>query len=342
MTGNSTLNVQNAVFAEFVGGFGETFGSFALTKQGSGFLVFSAPATYSGATTLATGSYILRGAGTALNTSFTVDNGATLRLDNDFGLNLTNRLGDTAAITLNGGEFIFVGKVGAVSTEQVGVITANVGVNSTSTILSQTSPQAGSQAILTAGGLTPGAAANVNFGGLGVPLGTTSANQIRFVTAPALTSGILPYATLTGSTDFVTHTGASTSITSAATVATLTAGANVKLAGGVHTLTANLTVNALMLLNGATLNTAGFILTVTTGQVIGVGTGNAITGTGTLAFAAVAPLFFTESNVIPSLTPLNTTLTISAKITGTGIMRKYRSGKLVLSGDNIGFTVVIG
>ena len=88
LTGGRTITVTNPIFFTLAGGLGESLGSQALTKSGPGFLVFTAPAVYSGGTTINTGggAIILSGSGALLNTSgISVNLGGSLILDNTGG-----------------------------------------------------------------------------------------------------------------------------------------------------------------------------------------------------------------------------------------------------------------
>lgn len=211
--GTITATTVNAVAVEFKNGIGESFGATALTKEGFGRLILSGVNTYSGQTIINAnaGSIILRDGGTAINSSqFTVNVGASLILDNDFGANLADRIGDVS-LTLSGGTLTFIGQSGAASSEYVGTITLNT--NFGSTIQSQAVP--GSKATLISNALARNAGATVNFMGLGQDLDTLN-NQIRFVgslpqmTSPGDIRNILPYATVTsvnGQLDFASQSG---------------------------------------------------------------------------------------------------------------------------------------
>ena len=118
--GMSVGGSGNVTISSFIGTAGGT-----VTKDGSGVLTLTAANTYSGATTVNQGTLTLSGAnGSALNTAFTVAAGGVLTLDNT-STNNTNRLSDTAALTLAGGELAFQGSNTAATTaaETVGALT---------------------------------------------------------------------------------------------------------------------------------------------------------------------------------------------------------------------------
>ncbi|NHQ61113.1 filamentous hemagglutinin N-terminal domain-containing protein, partial [Chlorobium sp. BLA1] len=83
-------------------------GTGTLTKAGTGIWTLTGSNTYTGATTINDGGVILTGTGTATGSAFTVNTGGRLTLDNA-ATNNTNRISDTLALTLNGGEFVFNG-----------------------------------------------------------------------------------------------------------------------------------------------------------------------------------------------------------------------------------------
>ena len=102
--GMSVGGSGNVSISSFIGTAGGT-----VMKDGGGVLTLTAANTYSGATTIHQGTLTLSGAnGSALNTAFTVAAGGVLALDNT-STNNTNRLSDTAALTLAGGELAFQG-----------------------------------------------------------------------------------------------------------------------------------------------------------------------------------------------------------------------------------------
>ncbi|HEY5312857.1 MAG TPA: autotransporter-associated beta strand repeat-containing protein, partial [Pirellulales bacterium] len=304
-----------------------------------------------------------------------LDNGPGI--DGSAGENLADRINDAATLLLNGGTFYFVGASGAASSETLSTITINTNqftatTQTESTINLQVDPNvAGSSVTVTADALVPGATGTpasttpagvpigdtLNLVGAGAQVGTAN-NRLLLNTAPLLVSGLLPWITLTSPTtstvDFATTAiaGSQTSIqapseTPLSSGTTLTSaadsGANLKLAGpGTYTLGANISINSLELTAGATLNTNGYTLTVTSGELISEGTGNAITDssggqTGVLNLGAAEGLIFTDSPLllVPTAIP---NLTISAQVSSSTTIRKERGGTLVLSGNNLGIT----
>ncbi len=371
----TTLTIANPTYITVSGGIGDNFTDQSLTKSGTGFLVLTAPNTYSGNTTVNDGSLILTGQGELVNTtSITLNPGGTLDLDNTSGnatttntanSNLPDRVYDGATIALTGGTLLFRGYAGAASTETLGAVTINTSQFSGTTqsqpgIISEVdTTNAASTVAVTIASLTRGTGANINFVGLGAIVGSTI-NQIILTASPALVGGILPYATLETypegnsysnpntlagipNMDFATQLGASQSIQAAPFSTSLTAGANVKLTGGSFTLTNSMSVNGLLLSGGASLNLGTNTLTIGSGELMAVGNNNQITGTagsGLLNFGSLEGFIFTEApqlEVENATGTLLPTLNISASINATNnSLRKERAGMLTLSGDNSG------
>src|SRR5262249_650053 len=145
-------------------------------------------------------------------TAFTVNAGAALTVDNS-SFNNTNRINDTAALTLNGGTFNFIGAPGTVSSESLATISLGVGNSQINT----TSGTGGGSVALLSTPLHRVAGASVNFSG-STDLGTAS-NKILFSTAPTLAgaagSQILAYGTVSGPAgfDLATYGSATVGIT---------------------------------------------------------------------------------------------------------------------------------
>jgi autotransporter-associated beta strand protein len=261
LNGN-TLTVNSNGTVNFNGVIYDTGDLVVNGAQNTGTVNLTVPSIYSGSTTVKAGTLTLSGAATLASTSLTVNAPGTLRLDNSI-TNNTDRLPDTAALTLNGGTFAFIGNnaTGAASSETIGAITLAAGH---STVSSQAGTGTNAHATLTAASLVRNADATVNFSGPN--LGSVT-NQILFATAPATVGnggGILPYASV-NLNDFPTYdatngikafTGYVTSIA--------TAGANdiVRLTGS-ETVSASKSITALLLAGSATIN-GGATLTVGT------------------------------------------------------------------------------
>ena len=135
---------------------------------------------------------------------FTVNAGGTLTLDNNGNSNSMNRVGDTATLTLAGGTLSVFGRTGnRDSVETIGTVTLSSGAN---TLNVQRGDADGSNT-LTAASLSRATGATVDFTNAsgGGTLGTAGDNpRAVFTSAPALTNGILAYATVNGEA-FATH-----------------------------------------------------------------------------------------------------------------------------------------
>ncbi|HEY5314876.1 MAG TPA: autotransporter-associated beta strand repeat-containing protein, partial [Pirellulales bacterium] len=341
LTGNATITVTNAMFATFSGGIGETLANLGLTKAGSGFLVLTGANTFDGTTTINDGWLVLQDGGTAVNaSSFVVNSGGTLRIDNNSADNLANRLGPNAAITLAGGTLLYIGAGGAASTETIGSLT--IASDAASTLISQVGAGSGSSVALTFGQLIRNELSFVQFVGAGTSLGAS--NQVAFIAAPTETgagaNAILPYATVTssgGQVDLATLSGTSNALVafsnySTGNINSAAVGSDYLLDGNLspspQTLTSSRSFNAILVRgNGLALGgNSGTTLTVNSGEILSAAGASANTiSVPTLAFGAVEDVLDASAN-----------LTISSTITGTstvGII-KAGSGTLTLSGSS--------
>jgi autotransporter-associated beta strand protein len=274
--GTTTLDIPVAATVEFAGGFGELYAASNLTKAGFGTLALSKDSPYSGTTTINVngGTILLTDEGAARNTAVTVNVGGVLQLG-DLGstVNRTDRLSDTATLTLSGGTLALVGKAGEASGETLGTIALGNATTSTiQSIVSTVNTPAASSARwdITNVTRTANQGAMLNFQGLGVGLGSATANQIAFRTpgtaigtSLGLDDGILPYAVISNPTglEFATRVNATpqtmpfdnflTPLVSGANYATdnLAAGAtvNVKVTADQDLAASTPTVNAVLI-----------------------------------------------------------------------------------------------
>ena len=335
-----------------------------LTKDGYGTLALTANNTYTGTTTinasainatsphtngiadLVGGTVVVRDGGRLGAGTVTVNAAATLVLDNSGNVQ-ADRV--KAALTLAGGTVRMIGNASAEVTENVTTFTVNVGNNNAtdSTVVIDSSGGFLTELVATTA-WARGAGGVVHFQGVGAELGAATNSRFR-VTAGTNPftgggAGILPYATISGpdgGLDFVADvdgtaggaftvgrfTGYSTDVNTANGIVKLTG------AGGeVTALTGNNTLTALLLDgNGITLDAGGNTLTLGTaiaGLLLNRGGSNMIAN-GILDFAGLEPLFLIDTA---------STLTVSISMTGSGALRKERTGHLVLSGDNGAFS----
>ncbi len=128
--GGGTLNVDTATVLTYGG---IIAGSNPLVKLGAGELVLQGISTNDSTATLNGGTFTLSGVnGTMTSATFTVNQGAVLKLDNSSdGTNNLHRLNDDNAFTLTGGEFVFAGTSTAATnaTETIGILTLPTGAS---------------------------------------------------------------------------------------------------------------------------------------------------------------------------------------------------------------------
>jgi autotransporter-associated beta strand protein len=324
-------------------------GNLVINQNRTGnYVTLSGANTYTGTTVVEGGTLNVSGNGTLSSTSYQVNQGATLQLDNS-GTNNTDRIPDTASITLDGGTFSFIGNnaAHAASSETVGTITLGQGQN---VLKSKAGTGSGATATLTAASLVRDAGATLNVSGTN--LGTSS-NRILFPTAPTTvgnSGGILPYATFNDN-DFATYdstngleafTGYVTSIASAGS------GDTVKLSNTNETVSSDTTINALLISTpasgegvvtvnpGATLTLASGGLVLLSSSIFATPTIKPGSGSGT------ATLNFGSEGVVLRNTGsatsfLNTLLTGSSGLTLAG-----SSGVLQINPPSTGNTYTGG
>ncbi len=177
LLGTATLNAgtddSSTAFSGAISGTG------AFVKSGFGTLTLSGANTFSGTVTLNAGAVLLAGnnGSAASATSFTINSGTTLTLDNSGGEH-ADRISNTAAIRLGGGTFRFISDATG-STETVGALNALSGASSV-TVVHQGGVGTSSSLIFAAlGTITSGA--SVNFNSLGGALGTGSDGPHIFI-----------------------------------------------------------------------------------------------------------------------------------------------------------------
>ena len=332
-----------------------TGAGFNLTKSGFGTLALTANNTYSGTTTINTGTFvdgvtryggslILRGDGDiAQSTGITVNAGASLVLDNSLGLasDAAGRIGNVD-VALAGGNLVHIGHSTLAVTESILSLTINApadtGGGGSSMIRSVHSGGNLTLSTTAATGLVRGAGASARFIAEGADLGQNGGvvHQVLFGgTIPGVSNNTLTWAVLdqasTSDLEFVTN-GAN-GIDDAAFVTdlnTATATDNVKVSASVA-LASTGTVNALMI-TGAAAAITGAALTVASGLVINEG------GPGLNSIANALTLSGAETIV---LVEAATRLAISGAVTSTGSNRKEGNGTLTLSGNNTGLTGTI-
>ena len=292
----NTITVFAPVNLTLAGGLGEVTPGLPAAKAGAGFLNLTAPSTFSGSLTVnpAGGSVMLSGGGTLPNVaSITVGMGGSLNIDNlGVGNANSDRVRNSAAVSLAGGSLNFRGNASAAVNEILGSLTINSNFTS---IVSSTSQ--GQLASLSFNSLTRQINSDLAFRGYGQDLGSAN-NQIFFYTplTSQLSNGILSFATLAkaGDLDFVTY-DPSRGIFAAPFRNSLTGATaydNVKLTAN-SAVASPTTINALLISgNGITVSGASQ-LTVGTGLIVSSGLNNAVNAP--IAFGGVTGLIVTPT-----------------------------------------------
>jgi fibronectin-binding autotransporter adhesin len=243
----------------------------------------------------------------------------------------------TTDLILAGGKVTIAGAAGGEVTHYLGEVTLTADTTSTLEIApGATGLQTTS---LTAASLAREDGATVTFLGTNADLGDGVAD-LRFLSFSGDVGNVIPFATVVGPAGLDLATDVD-SLTADYVVGRLPAGeyeTDLNAAAPVsenyrvsttQTLTANRTINALLISGGATINLADNDLAVTSGQIVNASDTNVISsGTGALVFATSEALLFVE----------DTSLEITAPMRGSGDLRKEGAGQLTLGGDNRDFS----
>jgi autotransporter-associated beta strand protein len=188
-SGEKTLVLQGSTpgTAEFAAAIPNS-STLSLLKNGTGTWILSANNTFAGTTTVSGGTLALRGNAVGKlgsSTSYVINPGGTLRLDNAALSNSTDRLRDASPVTLNGGTLAFANDGGdADFSETAGELRVSAGAST----VTASRAAAGRTSALTFASLahTDGATADFAGPGLGDP---DSRNRILFAD---LADGPLP------------------------------------------------------------------------------------------------------------------------------------------------------
>jgi hypothetical protein len=333
-------------------------------KVGAGtFTDAGAQASFSGSVSVRDGLFNFSGStaatggfGSASTGPVAVYAGAELR-ETMTGTGTNGRIGNTQAITLNGGTLRMdasgLGTSAAGYSEVAGPLAVGAGQ---STVRIDTAAGRGARFSFTS--LAQAAATGTVFfqsGNLGTAaLNTAGAGNVNFGTAPTLVGGIIPYAfaadTATGPpTTFVTYDGTNASVRALTTYAAAfgTPTDTVGL-GAATTVSAATTANAVRLTAGGSLAVSAG-LTLTSGAFLNTGGGD-VTGTGTVDFTPAPAAYLTTTGPMTFSAPLSAvnfaksgagTLTLGGPVTlsavaGNGVVA-VNAGTLVV-GAGASFT----
>jgi len=321
-----TLNPQSGSSVSYGGDISNA--AMTLNKTGHGTQTLTGTNSYGGATTVWAGTLALAGAsGTALNSAFTV-RGGTLELDNSTNL-VASRIADTLAPSvLSLGSLTLKGfNTGGIQGETVGATTFAVGGKVT--VINGTA--VGDRTTFAMGAVTRSTGAAIDFVGTNGTLGGAgdTPNVTTSGTFPGGSNGILPWATVNGTTwagaatanSIVAYAGAFVDPTSAAS----NAADNAQLTGTGSIATAK-NFNSLNVITsgaGQSLNLAsGANLNLTSGGILKSGTdaytissGGGILGAG--AGAGTELIAHVNGGALTISAPLDTDINSIAK-GGTG------------------------
>ncbi|MFC2149459.1 autotransporter-associated beta strand repeat-containing protein [Candidatus Auribacterota bacterium] len=294
-------------------------------KKGSGTATFTGTNTYIPPTYINGGTVILSGADGELATNaITVNEGSEIRLSNA-SANNNDRISDSTGVTLNDGTLSLLGSSSVNTTETIGTITVGNGASTVSL-----TSGSGHSTVLTAAGLTDGGG-TVDFIGLG--LGTAgNYPRIMFTSAPSLTNGVIPFATLNGS-DIATYdpTNGMKAFTAYVTdISAATPTDNVKLSSTESLGGGTVNVYSLVLEDGVDLNeSVSSTLVVDSGQIVLPGT--SILDVAVLNVGAAGGSITADGDA-----------TINSEIVGAQGFTKTGTGTLTLTGDSssLGTTTV--
>ncbi|HSI15467.1 MAG TPA: autotransporter-associated beta strand repeat-containing protein [Chthoniobacter sp.] len=363
----SVLSLADPTFADtfnFSGILADGTGGLSLVKGGAYTQVLLAANTYTGSTTVNTGTLQVGGAISTLgmnaklaSTAFTL-NGGTFALNNaGASNNNTDRISDSAVFTMKGGAFLFTGsdQTTTNSSETVGTFALNSAISKI-TVTAGT----GNLATLTAGQITHTANSGIallNGVGLGKDaisnvghilvsgtaptlVGTTDASNTG-INAAAQNTKIVPYllgeatsttggaGTITGTADtFVTY-NATTGFrplnpTDEFTQNAFVTGTNTRL-----TTTTGITLNASATINSLLLD--GGALTIASGQTLKVSSGAILFSSGATSAIIGGTLDFGNAEGIITInSSAAANPTITAVITGTAGVSYYGAGTLII------------
>jgi autotransporter-associated beta strand protein len=331
----------NVTFTETAPIYGTTA---TLTKNDTGVLTMEGFSNFTGATNLSRGEIVLNSAGAIPNSTITIGSGGTLTLDNT-STTILNRISDTAALTMNGGNFNFIGNTSGTAYETAGALTPASGHN-----VVTVTPGAGGSTTMTFASLSRTAGATVLFRGtsLGSPP-AANVSTVLFTTAPTLTGaagaansstisvikGAFGDNSLSGTgTDMVTYNVGNTNGLrllnstgfSGEYSSTLTTNTNVKLIA--DTAASTVSINSLIL-NGYDITNASATITMASASLAGnilINSANNIAGASTTIGIT--------TNELDILATANSTISAVIGTAVAGSLTLSGSGNITLSAAN--------
>jgi autotransporter-associated beta strand protein len=155
-----------------------------LIKNDTGSLTIESFSNFTGATNINRGTVTLSSTGAMPLSTISINSGGTLTLDNST-TSLLNRISDSAALTMRGGNFNFIGNPSSQSSETAGALTLSEGHN-----VVTITPGAGGPTIMTFASLSRTAGATVLFRGTSLGLSPgPNVSTLMFTSAPAVLGG---------------------------------------------------------------------------------------------------------------------------------------------------------
>jgi autotransporter-associated beta strand protein len=314
----------------------------SLTVVGDGNLAMRGNNTLAGNITVKGATLTLESTGNLNSiTSLTVQQGGTFKMDNTVSYDST-RMSNSAGINLNGGTLAYNGQTASAnSTESVGAINLTGGANTIDVVNNRSNRYTR----LTAPSLTRTGAATIDFTNSTTTNGTYNSTgnvpEMRFTTAPTTDDGILAYATVNG-TSFAGLTSgyitAATTNTAAQTSwsATMNAGPTAD-----QTLSANRSLNSLVLSSDRDVNLGTRTLNLYSGGLLSYGAvESTITGTtgqltagGTGAGELIAHVYGTGGLDISAIIANNGANEVSLTKTGDGTLTLSGAAANTFTGD---------
>ena len=338
---NGSINVNGDAVRSGTVALTNSANSYAATTVNSQIVDFNQSFNH-GLNTFVAGTLVVRNSGVLGTGNVTVQPGAALVLDNTTAN--ANRIPDAATVTMNAGNLFLIGNAGG-SNETIATLTLNSGDNAGQGNRLTVNSSAGGITVLQTTSLTRGASGSAEFFGVGADLDDTTTSRIQVTggTNPFV-NNVLPWATVSGPAGFDLVTDGDGTPASApyfigrvTTYSTdVNSGGVVRLNSGTNSLTANRTVDALLMENGATINGA-FALQIGAGAAAGQ-QGLIVSRGAANTIAAATTVTFDNANAREALLLVEpgNTLTIAGTLdasSGTAL-RKERGGDLALSGDN--------
>ncbi|MFM7088185.1 MAG: autotransporter-associated beta strand repeat-containing protein [Candidatus Paceibacterota bacterium] len=315
-----------------------------MIKNDSGTLTIQSISNFTGATNINKGTVLLNSNGAVPRSTVSINSGGTLTLDNT-NTSILDRISDTAALTMRGGLYNFIGNSSFESSETAGALTLSEGHN----IITVT-PGGGGSTTMTFASLSRTAGSTALFRGtnLGADPGPNVSN-IMFTSAPTLTGasgsanstnisvvrGAFGDGSLSGTgSDMVTYNvGNSNGLRllngagfSGEYSSTLSTNTNVKLTA--NTAASTVSINSLIL-NGFGITNASATITMASASL----SGNILINSASNIAGSSVTLGITTFE-LPILATANSTISATIGTATTGSLTLSGSGNVTINSTN--------